>query len=213
MKDHRVHGTATYPAASILVMAIEAVKQFQMLFERQARGFHFRDVEIRKALMIPSNEIEVQFHMRPPKDKCHGFLQWNEFKLYVNESNAWNFVSSGFIAVEYLDHSIREAVMTDLTVRDCSYTIDKQEFYQRFKDIGLAFGPSFQGLRDIRCSTSNKAAANVNLYAWKDALPESQYQEVQPYTIHPAALDAIFQSVFAALSGTQAKPLPTLVPT
>lgn len=211
IQDHKVHDTNTYPAAGILVMAIDAIKQVEDAVGRTARGFRFRDVEIKKALIISSSEIEVQFHLRPPKDRSHNFLQWNEFKLYACEANNWDEVSSGLIAIEHEAHTIDEAFELNLHGSTCSHAVAQKEFYQRFKSVGLVYGSSFQSLREIRHNTNNEATAYVNIDAWKDVLPDSQYQHVQPYTIHPAALDAIFQSAFAALS--EIKPLPIFVPT
>lgn len=83
--------------------------------------------------------------------------------------------------------------------------------YEHFPKLGISYGPSFATLRNIQYNNHGKTTASVNLHDWKrESATQSQDQE---HVIHPAALDAIFQSAFTALTEGGTKSFPTLVPT
>ena len=65
------------------------------------------------------------------------------------------------------------------------------EFYAQIAARGLAYGPAFQVLADLRRSDRD-ALAEVSL-------PEQVRKELPQYHLHPALLDACFQSMAGAV--------------
>ncbi len=205
-------------------MAVEALGQISDS-SRSPAGFHFRDVAIQKALIVPpTDSIEIQLTLRPSKASNRNLLQWNSFRICVFENEDWTEICTGETAVEYSsnqddheraaeeEYARSEPFQEHEAGRDiCSKTVNEKDVYEHFEKLGISYGPSFATLKDIRYNNHGGTTAKVNLYDWRKGL--AQHHRVQDHVIHPAALDAIFQSVFAALTEGGTKTFPTLVPT
>ena len=220
----QVNGAVTYPAAGLLVMAIEAMRQISD-HTRRPMGFQFRDVAIHKALIVPpTGSIEIQLTLLPSRVSNRNLLQWSNFQTCVYEKEVWTEVCSGETTVEYAkaprDHErateedhVHWGIGQEYHAGSDVYTetVNAKDMYEHFAKLGISYGPSFATLKDIQYNNHGKTTASVNLSDWKrGSVAEPQHQE---HVIHPAALDAIFQSVFAALTGGGTKSIPTLVPT
>ncbi|MCT9935381.1 type I polyketide synthase [Planotetraspora sp. A-T 1434] len=72
--------------------------------------------------------------------------------------------------------------------------LDVTDAYDRFHDVGLEYGPVFQGLR-AAWRRGDEVFAEVAL---PDSLPGGEQAGVEPYGLHPALLDAALHA--AALS-------------
>lgn len=73
----------------------------------------------------------------------------------------------------------------------CTQAIEIPDFYRRFADRGIQYGPRFQPAREIR-NTHDEALARI-------ALPPGCDDEVSDFLFHPTLVDALLQlaSVFA----------------
>ena len=208
----------------MLVMAIEAVRQ-TLEPGKKVAGFRFRDVAIRKALTIPpSGEVETQFYLRTRKHAKNNFLHWDSFRICSCDAKDWAELCSGEIAIEYAknadDHEgLAEELHSQVECfqeyergsRSCIKRANVEDFYEHMEKLGLSYGPAFQTLRHIRYSGEGGAAVSVNLRDWKKYLVGNRPNGA--HLIHPAALDAIFQSVFPALTKGGTEALATFVPT
>ena len=200
-------------------MAIEAARQLTE-HSTEAVGYRFRDVTIYKALIVPSTSgIEVQFYLRPAREKTGAFLAWSEFRLCAYENEEWSDICQGAIALEYATAEIdRDA--TDISnqirrnyddgAKACSLAMSSEQLYLTLESMGLSYGPSFQSVRGIHYNQEGGATALVDLQEWMSKTSE---KKIQPHVIHPAALDAILQVSFAGLSQGGKKSIPVLVPT
>ncbi|KAB5578099.1 polyketide synthase [Coniochaeta sp. 2T2.1] len=75
VKDHRVTGATLYPAAGMLVMAIEASRQLAAP-DRKVKGFRFKEVSLHMALRVPGSshfECATQSVLSPPAWICTTF--------------------------------------------------------------------------------------------------------------------------------------------
>ena len=206
-------------------MAIEAANQLAD-HTGKPHGYRFRDVSIKKALTLSSlDEVETELHLRPSRDAKREFLQWSDFHIYVHEGDECLEICSGSIAIEYEDGSTKERGTTettqssidyrqryDLGSHRCDRSVQSKGFYEHFEKIGLSYGPSFQGLQEIRYNKSGEATAVINLRHWQTYLSENS-SHLHISAMHPAALDAIFQTVFPALTEGGTKSVPTMIPT
>ncbi|GKZ38503.1 type I Iterative Polyketide synthase (PKS), partial [Aspergillus brasiliensis] len=68
IEDHQINGTILFPAAGMMAMAVEAMKQQVQLAgaapnDRPVLGYELRDIHLSTALVIPDHErgVEVQF--------------------------------------------------------------------------------------------------------------------------------------------------------
>ena len=205
-------------------MAIEATQQ-TLEPGKKVAGFRFRDVAIRKALTIPPiGEVETQFYLRTTKYVNDNLLHWNSFRICSCEGKDWAELCSGEIAIEYAknadDHEgLAEELHSQVECsqeyergsRSCTKRANVEDFYEHLEKLGLSYGPAFQTLRHIRYSGEGGAAVSVNLRDWKKCLVGTRQNGA--HVIHPAALDAIFQSIFPALTKGGTEALATFVPT
>lgn len=219
---HKVLGSPVYPGAGMLVMAIEAARQLTSP-DQHISGFRFRDTTITKALVIPaSGDIETHFYLRPDMERTISTTLRHEFRLCSLENGEWSENCRGTIAVELSEirsgeipspDSIRaNTVSRDLVnVNECDISFGPKLLYASLRNVGLDYGPSFRTLTDIFADGDGGAIGSVDLDSWKIHRPISA---IQPYVIHPAALDAMFQLPVAArlAMDTQLVPMvPTLI--
>ena len=83
VRDHRVTGSTLYPAAGMLVMAIEASRQLASA-GKKVKGFRLKEVVLHMALRIPlsTEGVETHFHLRPYLDStATTSSSWSEFEL------------------------------------------------------------------------------------------------------------------------------------
>lgn len=208
--DHRVSGLEIYPAAGLLVMAIEGARQLADE-HRPVLGYQMKDVIFKKALIIGTgtDEAETQLNLRPlnlPKDKAS---DWSEFRIYTYEHGDWAENCRGTISVQYRQEDVevdrgREAEeecshfknIYHEAVQSCETRIPSSRLYGQFRDLGIDYGPSFQVLDDVRHS-DGRALGIVSLRKWTTNVNELDYQK---HVIHPTALDGILQLAFPAMS-------------
>ncbi|KAI0805327.1 putative polyketide synthase [Xylaria sp. FL0064] len=110
VEDHKINGTILYPAAGMLVMAIEAAHQLADPGKTVA-SFIIRNVTLHAALNLPSPNtaapsvaaVEVNLFMRPRRDHDGKDAGWFDFRLctYDNNTHTWFENCHGSIQVVY----------------------------------------------------------------------------------------------------------------
>ncbi|KAL8393845.1 hypothetical protein RB595_003557 [Gaeumannomyces hyphopodioides] len=200
VEDHRVGADVLYPAAGMLVMAIEASRQVAALEENEARaavsGFRFSQVSFHTALLVPDTELGVESHffLRPSREA--GRDGWSEFQLWTCEGDDWREHCRGFVRTEYeygkdgLTPTDGQAVLEE--AKRCTSKVHAAKLYRAFSDIGLAFGPTFQTLKDIKLSGNRVLAQADSLVSKIRRAAPLQY--LQPHMVHPSTLDAVIQA-------------------
>ncbi|KAF2106989.1 polyketide synthase-like protein [Lophiotrema nucula] len=225
LKDHRVNGLVLYPAAGMLVMAIEAMREMSCDESGKIRGFRIRDVAFSKAIVLSEGAqgTETQLTLRPSNDKTTKSCgAWSEFTLFVYEGDAWSECCRGAISVDIEQSSHPFAVdehqafleskmeVLQQGMTDCANTIDIDKAYSVFAQSGIEYGPTFQGMQQLKWDNSNQATATVDLHHWRSY---TEYKYCEKHLIHPSTLDALFQLMLPSLSNGGNDPFPTGVPT
>ncbi|KAE9567271.1 Highly reducing polyketide synthase alt5 [Colletotrichum fructicola] len=212
VKDHRVTGATLYPAAGMLVMAIEASVQLATP-ERKIKGFRFKEVSLHMALRVPLNSdgVETHFHMRPYVDSTAlAASNWSEFELRSYENDGWVEHCRGLIQTEYevpytpVDNGLEDRLFAERcveTVRDaetsCTEEVQMKQLYEILQTVGFDFGPTFQNLSDVRIDAQRNSVATVTP---PDIKSKMAYGHIQPHYIHPTTLDGVIQSVVVAMT-------------
>ncbi|EEY15605.1 lovastatin nonaketide synthase [Verticillium alfalfae VaMs.102] len=214
VKHHRITGATIYPAAGMLVMAIEASRQTADP-SRVVRGFRIRDARFAVALRVPSSQtgIETHFYLRPaPRDHPDTALQSvREFALSSYEGGEWHEHCRGLVVTEYEqpptavdggreESSFRQACLETLARVEAEARAETsfRQLYEHLSTVGLDFGATFQTLRDIRCGHDVGAAvATVERQDLEGLMPLGYLQE---HLVHPTVLDGILQSIIVCLT-------------
>ncbi|KAF2816383.1 uncharacterized protein BDZ99DRAFT_542807 [Mytilinidion resinicola] len=215
VKDHKVSGACVYPAAGMLVMAIEAARQLENP-KLHPKGYRFENTVFSKSIMVPETNrgVETQFFLRKDEERSHQIATWYDFRLCLYEFGEWAQCCRGSIAVEYRltdpDSHRRVAEQHTQISQSCRSSVVRGDFYTHLRNSGLDYGPFFQAADQIRWGDGSQGIGDVDIQQWV-ALSKTGSQS--PCLIHPAALDCIIQIAFLGIAQGGQKHIPTLVPT
>ncbi|GFG06092.1 nonribosomal peptide synthetase 14 [Aspergillus udagawae] len=188
LSGHKVQGQIIFPAAGYLVMAMQAAQE--LAADAPISMLHLLDVNIDRAIALPEDKgVEVMFHLRP--DTITSSMIEAKFSCYSATSDEdgarWQRNASGGVQVHLgpADHiqlpSPQEEPVSLVPVK-------METFYESLTKIGLEYTGLFQRLDQV-----NRRAGRATGYA-QDISSDRE----MPVMIHPALLDAAFQTIFAA---------------
>ncbi|KLU88199.1 hypothetical protein MAPG_07186, partial [Magnaporthiopsis poae ATCC 64411] len=208
VEDHRVGADVLYPAAGMLVMAIEASRQVAALEAAENKthatvsGFRFSQVSFRTALLVPDTELGVESHffLRPSREAGRGEKGWSEFQLWTCEGDDWREHCHGLVRTEYsqdgepaVPTSADGQAVLEEAQQHCTSKVHAAKLYRAFGDIGLGFGPTFQTLKHVRVSGGNRVLVQTDSLV-SQIRRAAPLQYLQPHMIHPTTLDAVVQA-------------------
>lgn len=204
VQDHKINNTILYPAAGMLVMAVEAIKQL-VEPDKVIVGFNLKDAVFPSALHIPTHAdgIETNIHMKRVREGKSDSSGWYEFRICSYDNKTWIENCTGAIQAAFeagemgLDTSGRvEREWQEGLVQSyqnaaytCAETIDASTFYEDIFASGYHYGPAFKAITALRCDgrSNRQFVSDVRTYRVED---ESS-AVAQPHTIHPTTLDAV----------------------
>lgn len=209
LRDHVVHSAILYPAAGILAMPIEAMRQLADK-EQEIKSIQLKEVAIGKAIVVPDDQIgvEVILQLRRQKSSAGSPTGWWQFTVFSGvENQQLEENGSGLVTLTYksdntdawaVGKSRADSILSQeykSSVAKCERQIIPQEFYDTTRQAGLDYGTSFQGLTEISAGRY-RCCCTVSIPDTKSTMPEKVESE---HLIHPTTLDIIFHSLFAAL--------------
>ncbi|KAF2728283.1 reducing type I polyketide synthase [Polyplosphaeria fusca] len=220
VEDHQINGSIVYPAAGMLVMAIEAAKQVADE-NRTIQGYELRDVVFLSALTVPTipEGIETHLHLREIRDASSTSNSWSEFRLFSFDRDEWHENCRGSIRTQYHVSSAGVGSERDRlgkldTIRNRHRELesaargffDKKMLYETLQKSGYEFGPSFQLVQDGCFGPSHVGKGDIKVFEW----PEDCHP--QPHVVHPCTLDALLHFSIAAFTQGGTVTVPTAVP-
>ncbi|KAK7937173.1 uncharacterized protein PG986_014041 [Apiospora aurea] len=219
--DHKVDGEVLYPAAGMLVMAIEATRQVSGSDDRSApKALRMKDVSFHLACRIPDDSksgVEAYFSLAPPRTSgLANRSGWSEFQFLSREedSSEWREHCRGFVQLEYdsvptavdngLDANLfQEAIRHEVneTRQLCVQRHTSREVYNALKISGLEYGAAFRAIgQAYTAGPGDRTRVHVLVdNAVPKLLPSMPHQYVQPHMIHPTTLDGVIQASLVPL--------------
>ncbi|MBN3925716.1 type I polyketide synthase [Nostoc sp. NMS4] len=180
LEDHRIQGVAVYPGAAYVEMALAAAIQ---TFGNEP--YVLEEIEFLQALPLPDNQTHsLQLILDSSQ---------TTFDIYgktKDTEDSWTRYATGKFS-RTSHHFLPNLVVLDEYKSLCSKEINPQDCYQQFQEMGLEYGPSFQGIEQLFCG-EKQSLAKIKVH------PEL-LTEVEDYQLHPAILDACFQALLGAL--------------
>ncbi|KAH7080817.1 hypothetical protein FB567DRAFT_475401 [Paraphoma chrysanthemicola] len=210
IEDHKITGTILYPAAGMLVMALEGALQMAT-DPSKVHGFRFRDVSFERGLVVTSGDeaaVETRLSLLPQASMPDQF----HFTIYSTTSaTSWTKHCSGTVALEFAqttvseveEHSADEADWTRHTalykhLQGKGEALDVEDFYDNLEQIGMEYGPLFRNVVELSAVPRLGAAtADVVLPDTVSSMPAGFEF---PHIMHPATMDSIFHMLLAALN-------------
>ncbi|KAI0379176.1 ketoacyl-synt-domain-containing protein [Hypomontagnella monticulosa] len=222
IQDHQVQKTVIYPASGMIAMVLEAAKQIAS--DREAE-FEITQFKIQKAMIIPGTEHGLEYALNlskkasplavssarnaesPPLTTSITF----ECSIYSKQLDGpWEEHGSGFVTIHYQQsvgevvgeaHSDREIHLQSdryyekyLDVKStCDESVVPRQFYETLDVIGMNYGPLFQNISSL----DKRDDACVSIVRIPDTSRVMPAGFEYPHVVHPATLDAVFQTAFA----------------
>ncbi len=181
LEDHRVQGAVVYPGAAYVEMALAAAKE---IFSEGS--YVLSDIEFHKALFFADEAETVQLSV----DR-RGQTSFDIHSQAKGEESSWVQHATGNLQRLQNGHAPKSVVLDEIRSR-CTEEISKSALYQQFQEMGLEYGPNFQGIEQL-WSAGSEAIALLQL-------PKGLEKEVKEYQLHPALLDACFQVLLGTVS-------------
>ncbi|KAI0854080.1 hypothetical protein F5Y00DRAFT_250253 [Daldinia vernicosa] len=192
IEDHKINGAILYPAAGMIVKALEAAKQLGES-EGEVTGFVLKNISFHSALNIPaaSRGIEVDTYLKPRSKSDPKDSPLFDFSICTFDGDKWVENCNGCIQVLYATGDADIDTRKEQKAWHESHT-------QTYRDC----------IR--KCSTS------VNVRGLYDLLSRCGYEKAsiaQHHVIHPTTFDGIFQTIFAVYTKGGIETMSTAIPT
>jgi acyl transferase domain-containing protein/acyl-CoA synthetase (AMP-forming)/AMP-acid ligase II/acyl carrier protein len=217
LNDHRVQGSAVFPAAAYLEMGRAASAE---LFG--AGSPVLSNVAFQEALILSaSGSRALQFVASPASSGSASFqIYSSNASLNGNhDAAAWTLHASGDMRMEVPDFArcAEEQFSLDEIRARCSRRRTAAELYAALKNNGLEYGPGFQGVEQLWCG-EREALGQISLPSAAGSVCATN-GDADGMWFHPALLDSCLHVLAAALpeeaanSGRKLMYLPTSVAT
>ncbi|TGO80363.1 hypothetical protein BELL_0009g00470 [Botrytis elliptica] len=199
LEDHQVQGEILFPAAGMVVMAIEGLKQ---LFDQTAylQGVQIKDIHFLHPIAFPreSDKVETQLNILTETSSISNSSSWSYFRLFVIESDKYMECCSGYIR-PVLDEKNRRYATSGLSFLDgeslpewLSNTFDacREQADPYSVETTVKYGPCFQNLSNVYLGPKGEAMAEINTRSWASKSANSFHQA---YAVHPSTIDGLAQ--------------------
>lgn len=219
--DHVIDGSALYPAAGMLVMAIEAIREMTEGVDH-VEGYSLHDVDLLSAMDLTVNKgcLEVETTLRARNDPSErNTLHRYDFSItsFNSLKNDWTLNCRGIVTADVsagFDQWSKQVIQTQrqglsehfspILSGHTGTDVDSELIYASLKDIGLDFGHDFQVAQHQRYDESRRQSSA------KIALSRSSERGS---VIHPVSLDAMFHLALTAVTSGGRQRIAAAVPT
>ena len=225
---HKVQGSAVFPFAGFITMALEALRQWTLMasidLDTSSR-YELREVLINRPLVIPkTSDVETSITLRALADGTRSSATlWKEFSVSSwTKDQGWTEHCKGLIRLAKKasglnrvdeecilhEHEAMQKATRELE-QACKTSVNCKEFYQMVAKAGLEYGPTFQNLYEAR-SAPSLCVGHVRKPNTAEVMPRGHQTKL---IIHPALLDAFFHPLLISLVGQLLEPDNLYVPT
>ncbi len=187
LADHALTGTVLLPGTAFLELALRAGEQ--------AGTESVEELTLQAPLILPpTGAVQIQVQVSGEEEGRREIAIHS--RPDTEESEEWTCHAQGLLSGK----TPKAAQPLDAWPPEGAEPLDVEDLYERLSDLGLQYGPAFQGL----------------LAAWRDgeqiyaevSLPEEHAREAQRFAIHPALLDAALHAIALSREGEEGVELP-----
>lgn len=214
--DHVIGENTLFPAAGMINMALEAVRQTANS-SQDITGYRIKEASFMKSIIIRSDgDNEVITQLKSLKQAYEKAVLRYEVTIYMVVDDHWTECSKFSVHLEYkedtneVDGGKETRIAAEMVA--CRYhqglqastsKISSKDFYKWGHQQGLKWTNLFALADDIRWDGDKVATAVVNVDP-----PHEFYQGI----VHPAVLDSAFQVIYVPASHGASKDIPTIIP-
>ncbi|RDA86436.1 hypothetical protein CP532_3626 [Ophiocordyceps camponoti-leonardi (nom. inval.)] len=177
LTDHKVEGFNICPAAALIAMIGEALRQLT-----RKREYSLRKVYLTSALIVPHRDsIEVITSLKKESPES----PWYFFTVSFLAATGWTRCISGE-ARGGID--LMPPIKTHGRQASLERPVDVDRWYRSLHNIGYHYDGLFRGLRQVTASPVNQSAEAT----------ASFIDEEERYAMHPATIDICLQAMVVA---------------
>lgn len=198
-------------------MAVEAGKQL-CREGRQILSFDILDTALHAAIQVPGHgDVESSFSMHPVSSMRSKNSDSYDFGLYTALGSSWTTNCTGSIRINYepeetdpvssglvdqLNNTHQQSLLR--AEQQAASNVDISTIYDSLRKCGYHYGDSFQGITALAYNPQDTSTVVGDIH---HRLINNES------TLHPTALDAMFQMLLCANAACGTKEVPTYVPT
>jgi NADPH:quinone reductase-like Zn-dependent oxidoreductase len=216
LRHHKIQSLTVFPMAGFIAMALEAAAQRAATRGSSFARFELRDVSITKPLVIPDKDTEMTTTLRPCQEVSSD--TWDEFRICSwSSEQGWTEHCVGLIAaLEAGDNSVdgtRQAQEAQARLnsalsgsgRPQSVPIAPATMYDSLAEVGVAYGPLFQGVTSCRASDMH-AVGDIVV---QDVAKEMPNGYLTDGILQPAFLESLIE-MYWPIVGAGRHPIRTI---
>ncbi|MBI1248546.1 aminotransferase class I/II-fold pyridoxal phosphate-dependent enzyme [bacterium] len=184
LNDHQLFGNPVYPATGYVELALAAAK------EHFGSGlFAVEELSVQQPLVFEQKHTKTVQIVLLPEEIGYGAFRILSAETNDENDTVWKLHAAGKIVPATARPD--KADLQDVFFR-MENQVDVDQFYAEAKQSGLVYGEAFQGIKRLGTG-GEEALAEV-------ALPTALQSDARNYHLHPALLDACFQTVGSLLA-------------
>ncbi|KAL2203502.1 hypothetical protein CC79DRAFT_1294463 [Sarocladium strictum] len=205
LAHHNVSGTVIYPAAGMLIMAMEAVWQM-VSANRTVAGYLIKEASFLNPIIIGEaweDRTEVVVELRPLHNSFDKASTWSDVRIFSHRNKeGWSECFRSRIQVQHEEDALQTDVQREKDLADkdgqrryqravetCERPVDTQVFYHNAGDHGLQYGDMFQLLDELHWDGKKTAVAQIDV---------SPSRFSTSSLVHPAVLDVALHMLRAS---------------
>lgn len=184
LSDHKFSGCIVYPSAGHIAAIGEAIRQIS-----GASRYMIRNMFIKNTLILDAqNEVELMTSLRPVTLTDVLDSDWYQFTIHSYNGTEWRKHCAGHVT------AVHEAVPAGEPAPPFLRHVDTGVLYRTMRELGLDYGPHFQGLDHITADPiSQTARGRITI--------QQPLEQIDAYSVHPTVIDKGLQLM--AVAGTR----------
>ncbi|KAE9577643.1 Reducing polyketide synthase PKS2 [Colletotrichum fructicola] len=209
LRHHQIQGLTVFPMAGFVAMALEASAQWAQRKELSFEKFELRDISVIKPLALNDTDVEMTINLRPHQEtNLSASETWKEFRICSwTHGSGWTEHCVGLIAlhgtetneVDGEEQKLAALRGAEATIKASegpdAVDVNETEMYQRLTDLGVGYGPSFQGVK--ACKASNKFSHGSISSA--DIIADMPNHYMTSTVLHPTFLESLIEMYWPIL--------------
>ncbi|KAB5542843.1 polyketide synthase [Coniochaeta sp. 2T2.1] len=213
LSHHKIQSLTVFPMSGFVAMALEAAAQRAPSKNASFDRFNLKDVSVIKPLVIPDKDIEMTITLRPHQESTLTSSDtWEEFRICSwSHDQGWTEHCVGLISTATMDpdnfaQAIESRDAEDLAratkssvSRDQATSVPPHAMYDSLTELGVAYGPSFQGISNCHAADDSSLGTIVVPDIAKD-MPSHHMTDC---VLHPAVLESLIEMYWPVIGTGQ----------
>ncbi|KAL6706255.1 hypothetical protein ACN47E_005990 [Coniothyrium glycines] len=222
LRQYQMQNVTIFPISCFVIMALEAMLQLAKRRSLSCERLQVTGLEVIAPAMLDEEDLEMVIILRPSaEDPAGSSIRDFHIRSY-SKTRGWSEHCVGSIRLLRKEENKVDSMLAgrrahqriNTKIASVSQTASKEilsgEMYAQLSNIGVSYGPLFQGLEDCRASEC-AALAKLNK---TDTFAEMPHQTETEYILHPVLLEQLitmYWPVFISSKHSELVQLPASI--